>query len=241
MWTSQPAGNRLSVLLDRLASVAMIVAAVAVVWVAVDRVLARPITIPNVEGLDAEPVLDRPPTAAARGDENAPIVLVEFSEFECPFCGTFAHDVYPQLAAEYIDTGRVRYVFRHFPSPNRPSASTAAEAAECAGREGLFWEMHDRLFAARGAFSMPDLLRYGRSIGLDLGAFEECLEGGDMAMRVAADREYAIELGATGTPTFLVAEVQPDGTLELLARIRGLRDYSTIASALDEALSVVAG
>src|SRR6185436_20936742 len=82
--------------------------------------------------------------AATKGRASAPLVMLEFSDFECPFCGRYSRETYPQVQREYVDTGKVRYVFRHTPIERiHPQAMKAAEAAECAGTQGKFWEMHD--------------------------------------------------------------------------------------------------
>ena len=175
-----------------------------------------------------------PPQSSVRGNPDSRVAIVEFSDFECPFCGRYAREVYPRLTEEYIETGRVQYVFRHYPLAIHPFASKAAEAAECAARDGVFWGMHDMLFEAAGALAEADLLRYADSLGLESAGFENCLKSRAMFRRVMDDIRDGEALGVTGTPTFFFAEVRDDGKLNVLARMNGAKPYSIFKSKLDE-------
>lgn len=225
-------------ILDRLASVAMIVAATTLLWVVLgDRGSEAVPGSAAVERLDEAEVVDPPPRAGVRGDPGARVAIVEFSDFECPFCGRYAREVYPRLAEDYVDTGKVQYVFRHYPLDTHSFAAKAAEAVECAGREGMYWEMHDLLFRTPAALTQPDLVRYGASLSLPLDDFETCLRSAATAERVLEDRRHGEALGVVATPTFFFAEVLDDGKLSLVARLTGARPYSTFQSALDELLA----
>ena len=223
-----------------MASVAMIVAAGVLLWVLVaDRGSeAIPVSggVEGIEGVEGDQVVDPPRRSSVRGSSAARIAIIEFSDFECPFCGRYARDVYPRLAEEYVDTGKVQYVFRHYPLSNHPLAVNAAEAVECAAGEGKYREMHDLPFEGNGALSEADLLGYAASANLPLVDFETCLTTGAMAGRVMDDRRHGEELGVTATPTFFFAEVQEDGKLRLLARLRGARPYSVFRSTLNQLL-----
>ena len=226
--------------LDRLSSVAVIVASVTVVWAILDRRSESPNMGPWVERLEVGEVVPSPPTAGVRGNSIARIAVVEFSDFECPYCARHARDVYPRLMEEFVDAGRVQYVFRHYPIEHiHPSAFQAAEAVECAGRQGAYWKMHDLLFAVQGASSRPDLMDAAGSLGLG-AAFETCLDSGAMSVRVREDMRYAERLGITSTPTFLFAEIQADGTLKVRARMDGAGTYAVFESTLEELLSETA-
>ena len=127
------------------------------------------------------------------GKPDAPITIVEFSDYQCPFCRRFFENTLPALKADYIDIGTVRYVFRDFPLDRiHPQARKAAEAARCAGEQGQYWEMHDQLFQNR-ALRVLQLKGYARNLGLDLTAFEACLDGGTYAAEVDKD----VAAGAT--------------------------------------------
>lgn len=220
-------------ILDRLASVAMIVAATTVLWVLLGGRGSE--FVAGVEEIDG--IVDVPPAVGVRGYADARLAIIEFSDFECPFCGRYARDTYPRLIEEYVDTGKIRYVFRHFPLDSHPLAFRAAEAAECAAREGMYWGMHDLLFAADGALAEVDLLGYAVTLGLQRRDFEMCLERNSMAERVLEDRQYGEALGVRATPTFFFAEVRDDGKLRLLAKLSGARPYTTFQTTLERLLS----
>ena len=138
-----------------------------------------------------------------RGADDAPITIVEFTDYECPFCGRYIRDTYPALLAEYGD--RMKYVVRNFPlSSIHPNARKAAEAAECAFDQGRFWEYHDALFQNQGALDVPSLKAYAEELGLDVETFSTCLDSGAKREVVAADHRDALAHGVNGTPTFFV-------------------------------------
>jgi len=152
-------------------------------------------TGPIEVSLDDDPVI---------GDENAPITIVEFSDYECPFCGRHFQQSYPQLKADYIDTGKVRLVFRDYPLPFHPSAQKAAEAAECAGDQDKYFEMHDKLFSNQQALSVADLKKYAGELGLNQKEFDECLDSGKQASEVQNDLNDGSKYGVSGTPSFFI-------------------------------------
>jgi protein-disulfide isomerase len=138
-----------------------------------------------------------------RGADDAPITIVEFTDYECPFCGRYIRDTYPALLSEYGD--RMKYVVRNFPlSSIHPNARKAAEAAECAFDQGRFWEYHDALFQNQGALDVPSLKAYADELGLDVETFSTCLDSGAKREVVAADHRDALAHGVNGTPTFFV-------------------------------------
>ncbi len=136
----------------------------------------------------------------ARGPADAPVALVEYGDFECPYC----REAHRELRA-VMKTGRVRLVFRHFPiSEIHARAEPAAVAAEAAARQGRFWEMHDRLFDHQHRLADDDLLEHARVLGLDLNRFRSDLADGDLGRRVRKVRAAGERSGVTGTPTFFV-------------------------------------
>jgi protein-disulfide isomerase/plastocyanin len=141
---------------------------------------------------------------AVKGDVNAPVTIIEFSDFECPFCGKYVAETYPQIVKDYIETGKVKYVFRDFPLDFHPSAQKAAEAAECAGEQGKYWEMHDVLFENQDALGVDTLKMYAVSLGLDTVEFDNCLDSGAMAEEVLADLADGQAYGVSGTPGFFI-------------------------------------
>lgn len=177
-------------------------------------------------------------SAAAKGQADAKFAIVEFADFECPFCGRYTRDTYGPLTKEFVDTGKLRYVFFHLPLERvHPRAFKAAEAAECAREQGKFWEMHDQLFANQQALAPADLLRHAQGSGVDTVQLQPCLDGGKMATRIRQDLAEAARLGAVTTPSFFIGQVQPDGTLKLLRKITGAQPYATFRAELQKVLA----
>lgn len=136
-----------------------------------------------------------------RGPADAPITIVEYSDFQCPFCSR----VTPTLdALQKKYAGKIRIVFKDFPLPNHLEAPKAAEAAHCAGEQGKYWEMHDRLFANQQALKVADLKTSAGAIGLDAAKFSACLDSGKFAESVQADLAEGQKLGVQSTPTLYV-------------------------------------
>jgi protein-disulfide isomerase len=136
------------------------------------------------------------------GPENAAVTIVEFSDFQCPYCRQASGIVY-NLAEKYPE--EVRIVYRHLPLDRlHPRARAGAEASACAADQGLFWEYHDQLFANPRAFEDEDLRGYAREVGADEERFDACFDAREHAAKVEADVAAAVELGITGTPAFVV-------------------------------------
>jgi protein-disulfide isomerase len=176
-------------------------------------------------GTDGHPALGKP---------EAPITIVEFSDYECPFCRRFFETTLPALKAQYIDTGTVRYVFRDFPLTMHRKAPKAAEAAHCAGAQGHYWEMHDALFKNR-ALGMLQLTGHARRLGLDQAAFEACLDGGTYADKVDGNVTDGGAAGVTGTPSFIIGKTGSNGTIEGTL-IRGTQPLITFSREIDRLL-----
>lgn len=135
---------------------------------------------------------------------NGDLVIVEYSDFQCPFC-TRAVPIVEQIIGEYGDNVRVYY--KHFPlSQIHQYAQKAAEASECAADQGMFWEYHDKLFENQASLDTPSLKRYAGQMGLDQNEFDACLDSGKKASLVKKDLQEGLKLGVTGTPTFLINE-----------------------------------
>jgi protein-disulfide isomerase len=140
-------------------------------------------------------------TGAAKGPENAPVTIVEFSDFQCPYCSR-ANESVAQVMKAYPN--QVRLVFRHFPLEFHQNAPKAAEAALCAQDQGKFWEMHDTLFANQKALEVPALKGYAKQLGLDTAKFDKCLDSGEKASIVATDMADGKKVGVNGTPAFFI-------------------------------------
>jgi protein-disulfide isomerase len=188
-------------------------------WVDRELVAAVPITAemadpsPPVQGTAAPaatPTADISPLAdigadddPARGPADAPVTIIEFSDYQCPFCKRYVEETLPLILDTYGD--RVRYVFRDFPIGElHPQAAQAAQAAQCAFDQGKFWEYHDLLFGNQGALDVSSLKGYAGALGLDQAAFDRCLDSAEYAQEVQDDFEDARAHGVTGVPTFFI-------------------------------------
>ena len=135
------------------------------------------------------------------GPASAPVTIVEFSDFQCPFCARVTPTL-QQIKQEYRD--RVRLVFKHNPLPFHAQAMDAHKASLAAGEQGKFWEMHDQLFEDQQALDPDSLKAHAQQLGLDLAAFESAMNSPEVAAKIDADKAQARELGASGTPSFFI-------------------------------------
>lgn len=153
--------------------------------------------------------VDNPPTVdddPFLGDENAPVTIIEFSDFECPFCGRHVAEVYPKLKEKYIDTGKVKYVFRDFPLSFHPDALPAAIAANCVLEQGgnkEYFAFHDKLFANQKGLTRDNFIKYAKDLGLNADAFTACLDANDTT-EIDKDIKDGSDAGITGTPGFFI-------------------------------------
>jgi protein-disulfide isomerase len=161
------------------------------------------------EGLSPDP--DNPGFTMAgdafRGDPDAPVVVIEFADFQCPFCSKHVAETQPTLDEQFVDTGDVKWVFKHFPLPIHPAAPAAGAAAECAAEQGQFWEMHDLLFEDVDRWANGDtdaaLKELAGELGLDQEAFDACMDSEEASAHVDSDQEAGAPF-VQGTPTFIV-------------------------------------
>ncbi|MEM4326910.1 MAG: thioredoxin domain-containing protein [Candidatus Diapherotrites archaeon] len=142
---------------------------------------------------------------AMKGQKDAKVTIIEFSDFQCPFCKRFYDNAYKQIVKDYIETGKANIVFRDFPLNSiHPQAQKAAEAAECAGDFGKFWEMHDKLFENQTTLSTDNYKKWAQELGIDKTKFDECLDKGKYAQEVNKDLQDGANIGITGTPSFVI-------------------------------------
>jgi protein-disulfide isomerase len=168
--------------------------------------------------------------------ESAPLVLLVFSDFQCPFSAMFANRVLPEIEHRYVMVGRLRVAFRHLPlDVAHAHAFGAAEAAECAGAQGRFWEMHNELFHDPESLSPAALVRRAKRLGLDQDAFQACMAG-TMRSRIVSDRDYAQRLEVTGTPTFVLGRSNGDGTMSAEWRRSGVKSIQGLSVAIEPLL-----
>ena len=174
----------------------------------------------------------------AKGSASAKVVVIEFSDYQCPYCASYSTEVLPQIAEQYIATGKIRYVFRDYPLPMHGNAAKAAEAAHCAGAQGKFWEMHDVLFKNAGALEADKLPGYAKTLGLDDKAFGECVSSGRFAADVRKDIAEAGAAGVNSTPSFFIGLAQPDGSVKLVRRLNGMRPFADFRAVIEGAIAL---
>jgi protein-disulfide isomerase len=172
-----------------------------------------------------------------KGQANAKVALIEFSDFQCPFCSRFGKDAYPQIHKDYIETGKIKYVWRDLPLDFHKQAFKAAEAAHCAGEQGKFWEMHDHLFENQKNLMPEELLKYADALQLNKGLFQVCIDSNRYAEDIKKDITDAGAAGISGTPSFLVGVVQPNGTVKITKKLVGAKPYAEFKAAIDSLLA----
>ena len=177
-----------------------------------------------------------------KGAVNARVTLIEFSDYQCPFCARHTHTVLPQLEKEYIDTGKVRYVLRDYPMQSiHPQAPKAHEAAHCAGDQDKYWEMHGQLFANQMNLQAEQLPMYAQRIRLaDLAAFERCLDSGKYTESIKASVTEGTLAGVRGTPSFLLGLTDANGSVKAVKLIQGAQSYAVFQKVIDELLVATA-
>jgi protein-disulfide isomerase len=203
-------------------------------------------SVSSVEAAPAAPAATADPTDDARrkemmgylvgqmhnfeGDENAPVTIIEFADFQCPFCGKFAAETAAQIEQKYVKTGKVRFGYWHFAFLGQESID-AAEASECAADQDAFWKYHDLLFQRqngenKGTFAKDNLKQFATELNLDAQAFNDCLDSGKYTQLVQQLTQTAQSIGVRSTPAFLVNGYA----------IIGAQPYSVFQQAIDQEL-----
>jgi len=171
------------------------------------------------------------------GREDAPVTMVEFTDYQCPFCRRFETGSFPQLKKEYIDTGKVRFVSRDLPLDFHPNAPGAAVAARCAGEQNKFWEMRDAMMLDTATDLGPEsILKYGQKTNLDMTAFSACLKDKKFTEAIKKDAADAGSLGISGTPSFVIGKTAKDEIAGV--RIVGAVPFAVFDSTIKEMLTV---
>ena len=173
-----------------------------------------------------------------RGQANAPVTLIEYSDFTCGYCVKFFKQTWPRIQARYIDTGKVRFIYRDFPRGDQGSGVDAAMAARCSGAQGQYWAMHDRLFAEGGHLGKPVYLRHAAALSLDQPAFERCVNEGRYTKAIFDDRQEANQWGFHGTPGFILVRTASEPTdKEPAVAIPGAFPFEMFAEEIDRLLA----
>jgi len=168
-----------------------------------------------------------------KGDPKAAVTIIEFSDFQCPFCGRFFQQTLPQVENDYIKTGKAKLVYRDFPLDSiHPQAGPAAQAAECAKEQGKFWEYHDKIFQNQQSLGTDSYKQWAGELGLNANQFNSCVDSSKYAAEVSKDFQDGSNAGVSGTPTFFIGN-----DAKGYQQIVGAQPYSVIKQVLDQALA----
>jgi protein-disulfide isomerase len=175
-----------------------------------------------------------------KGKPDAPITMVEFADFQCPFCARYAIDTFPQIEKEYISSGKVKYVYKDFPLDFHPNAKPAAVAAECANEQGKFWEYHGVLFKNQTTWENQDanstaattFKNYAADLGLNTADFNTCFDAKEPQAKIDKDTQVGSQYGVTGTPTFYVGNEKAGYT-----QLVGAQPFTTFKTTIDQLLT----
>jgi protein-disulfide isomerase len=172
--------------------------------------------------------------APSLGSENASLVLVEFTDFQCPYCIQFNQETFGALKRDYADRGKLRIVSRNLPLPMHQFAEAAARAAHCADAQGKFWPMRDLLFAANGGLGPESIAQFARTAGLDPGAFEQCSANAETAAALQKEIQEAKAAGIEATPSFVLGK--PNGNKVTGLKITGALPLADFEAEIDKLL-----
>jgi len=227
--------KRLRAVLDLLTTVLVLVAATVVIALAVRNWRQAPIeTVRQAPG----PELPKTPLpihgVETIGRTSAPLAMMIYSDFQCPYCGQFARETWPSIKKNFVDTGRVLVIFRNLPLAIHQEAKGAAVSAECAARQGKFWAVHDLLFQNQLQLGPQTIRTIASSAGMDLNQFDQCMQD-KPDETIARDVQSAQTLGINGTPTFLIGRIQADRTVKVSEVIRGAQPEGRFKTAFDNA------
>ena len=183
--------------------------------------------------VDDDPVL---------GDKKAKVTLIEFSDYECPFCKKYFTETFPQIKKDYIDTGKIKMVFRDLPLGFHQNAPKEAEAAECARKQGgntAYFKFHDQIFTKTTSngtgLALDQLPIIAKELGLNVNKFQQCLDSDEFKGEVDKDLADAGKVGASGTPTFFIGKSTDNGEIDGI-KIVGAQPYSAFKTIIDELL-----
>jgi protein-disulfide isomerase len=175
----------------------------------------------------------------SRGSASAKVIVVEVSDYHCPFCRRQTLQTVPQLMTDYVSSGKVKYVFVDYPIAQlHPDAFKSHEAARCAGDQGKYWQMHDSLFTNAPTRDAAQLTAQAKALGLDMTKFDACLGGGRHAASIRDSASRMEQLGVGGTPLTLIGLTPPPGApMKIVSSVYGARPYSDFKTAIEAALA----
>jgi protein-disulfide isomerase len=172
-----------------------------------------------------------------KGNSSAGLILIEFTDYECPFCGRYVRETFPQIQNQYIDKGSIQYAVIDLPLPMHSKAAKAAEASHCAEEQGKFWEIHELMMTKQE--SLGDLSSYAVSLNLDVSKFNECVNAGKYADAVNRDIAFAQKLGINAVPGFIIGLIDSSnpGKVTGISMIQGAMPFASFKMELDAVLA----
>ena len=170
------------------------------------------------------------------GRDDAPLTMIEFADFQCPFCRRFHTETFEEIKKNFIDAGKIRYVSRDLPLPMHDHAPQAASAARCAGEQNHFWELRHLMILNQEKLGRDDLLGYARQLALEGPAFTACIDSRRYDAAIEQDAADAAEVGVIGTPTFIIGRTSQKGRFEGI-KIVGIQPYAAFEERLGELLA----
>ncbi len=201
----------------------------------IKQLLARP------QQQQAPSVPPKPENLTVKGDaiyvlgkSDAPLTLVEFTDYQCPFCGRFETTTFPEIKKNYIDTGKVRFILRDLPLDFHPFALKAAQSVHCAGDQGKYWEMKELVFKNQNKIDVDSLAGYAKDLSLNGDTFKSCMADGKHLKEIGDEAKYAASLGITGTPTFVLGKAVGDSVEGRV--IVGAQPLAAFEAAINEML-----
>lgn len=196
-------------------------------------------TVSTVGGMGSNKALAGPTVTDPRslGRDDAPVVIVEYSDYQCPYCAQFHASVLPSLQSKYIDTGKVRFIFRDLPLAMHREAVPAAIAAHCAAEQGKFWEMNAALFANNRVLGAALYGQLARALKLDVDKFDTCVQSPLSRRRVQMGAQEAKRYGLSATPSFILGRSEK-GRVAIHRTASGFADFETFAREIDSLLAI---
>ena len=173
-----------------------------------------------------------------KGESTAKVALIEYADFQCPFCRRFDHDVYPQIRDSYVTTGKVKYFHRDMPLPFHDGAMPAARAAHCATEQGKFWEMHDSLLGDAASLTAADIDQRATRLGMNVPQLDQCIASDRFADIIQRSVSEANTMQISGTPTFIIGILDEDGkSISVKRTVVGASPFESFKAAIEPLLA----
>ena len=240
----EPKKSRWRSTLEIVTSSAIIIASITVIWANLERDSSRAEGRPGAPKKATDSPLPNQLSllgAPTKGSSAAKVAMLVLSDFQCPYCSTFARQILPAVEEEFVNTGKVLLAFRHLPIERiHKDARHAAAAAWCAAAQGKFWKMHDLLFGNPADLGPEATRKHGVALQLDLRKFEDCTEG-EAQKAIDSDLAQARQLGASATPTVFVGTITTSDSVRVTQRLQGVGSVEALRAELNRALDLSSG